>query len=158
MRQNVWLTLVTCPAHCVDRELRKAIEHLRELVRVLKEQQERDERILLNDHQRIRLAAKAKQLTGDFLEATTILFPPETILVWHRKLIARRYDGSENHRNSGRPKISQEISDLVIRVKKENPHWAMHEFGITSCTSDTRSARPRSRTSSLRTAMIRNRI
>jgi hypothetical protein len=35
MKQNRWLTLVTCPAYCVDRELWKAIEYLKEQVRVL---------------------------------------------------------------------------------------------------------------------------
>jgi len=39
------------------------------------------------------------------------------------RCIAQRYDGSENCKNPGRPKISQEITGLVIRFKKENPHW-----------------------------------
>jgi len=77
----------------------------------------------LNDRQRIRLAAKAKRLTRELLEATTVLFTPETMLGWYRKLIAQKYDGSENCKNPGRPRISQEIIDLVIRFKKENPHW-----------------------------------
>jgi len=123
MKENLWLTLVTCLAYCVDKELWKAIDYLKEQVQVLKEQQEKDKRILLNDQQRIRLAAKAKRLTRELLEATTALFTPETVLGWYRKLIAQKYDGSENCRNPGRPKISQEISDLVIRFKKENPHW-----------------------------------
>lgn len=123
MKLNLWLTLVTCLAYCVDRELWKAIDYLKEQVRVLKEQQEKDKRILLNDRQRIRLAAKAIRLTRELLEATTVLFTPDTILGWYRKLIAEKYDGSENCKNPGRPRISQEITDLVIRFKKENPHW-----------------------------------
>jgi len=123
MKENLWLTLVTCLAYCVDRELWKAIDYLKEQVRVLKEQQEKDKRILLNDQQRIRLAAKAKCLTRELLEATTVLFTPETVLGWYRKLIAQKYDGSEHRKNPGRPRISQEIIDLVIRFKKENPHW-----------------------------------
>jgi hypothetical protein len=78
MKENLWLTLVTCLAYCVDKEIWKAIEYLKEQVRVLKEQQEKDKRILLNDHQRIRLAAKAKRLTRELLEATTVLFTPDT--------------------------------------------------------------------------------
>jgi putative transposase len=123
MKQNLWLTLVTCLAYCVDKELWKAIDYLKEQVRVLKEQQEKDKRILLNDRQRIRLAAKAKRLTRELLEATTALFTPDTILGWYRKLVAQKYDGSKNCQNPGRSKISQEITDLVIRFKKENPHW-----------------------------------
>jgi hypothetical protein len=57
MKENLWLTLVTCLAYCVDKELWKAINYLKEQVRVLKEQQEKDKRILLNDQQRTRLAA-----------------------------------------------------------------------------------------------------
>jgi hypothetical protein len=53
---------------CLDQELWKAIEYLKEQVRVLKEQQEKDKRILLDTHQRMRLAAKAKQLTRELLE------------------------------------------------------------------------------------------
>jgi hypothetical protein len=57
-------------------------DYLKEQVRVLKEQQEKDKRILLNDQQRIRLAAKAKRLTRELLEATTVLFTPDTLLGW----------------------------------------------------------------------------
>ena len=123
MKQNLWLTLVTCLAYCLDKELWKAVEYLKEQVRVLTEQQEEDQRILLNDQQRMRLAAKATRLPRRLLEETTVLFTPDTILGWHRRLIAQKHDGSDNGRNPGRPKISQEISDLVIRFKEENPHW-----------------------------------
>ncbi len=58
MKQHLWLTMMTCLAYCVDKELWKAIDYLKEQVRVLKEQQEKDKRILLNDLQRIRLAQR----------------------------------------------------------------------------------------------------
>lgn len=41
MKENLWLTLVTCLAYCVDKELWKAIDYLKEQVGVLKEQQEK---------------------------------------------------------------------------------------------------------------------
>ena len=44
MKQNLWLTLVMCLAYCVDKELWKAIDYLKEQVRVLKEQHEKDTR------------------------------------------------------------------------------------------------------------------
>jgi hypothetical protein len=40
MKQKLWLTLVTYLAYCVDKELWKAIDYLKEQVRVLQEQQE----------------------------------------------------------------------------------------------------------------------
>jgi putative transposase len=63
-----------------------------------------------------------KRLTRELLEATTILFTPETVLGWYRKLIAQKYDGSENCKNPETEDFA-EIIDLVIRFKKENPHW-----------------------------------
>jgi putative transposase len=123
MKRNLWLTMVTCLAYCLDQELWKAIDYLKEQVLVLKEQQEKDKRILLSNHQRMRLAAKAKQLTRELLEQTTVLFTPESVLSWYRKLIAQKYDGSKNCKHLGRPRTSQEIVDLVIRFKQENPRW-----------------------------------
>ncbi len=123
MKQNLWLALVTCLAFCVDRELWKAMDYLKEQVRVLKEQKEKDERILLNDQQRISLAAQGQAPDARTPGATTGLFTPDTVLGWYRKLIAQKYDGSGNRKNPGRPRMSQEIIDLVIRFKKENPHW-----------------------------------
>jgi hypothetical protein len=71
----------------------------------------------------MRLAAKAKQLPRGLPEQTTVLFTPETVLSWYRRLIAQKYDGGQNCKNPGRPKISQEITNLVIRFKQENPRW-----------------------------------
>lgn len=123
MKQKVWLALITCLAYCVDKELYKAIDYLREQVRVLIEQQEKDKRILLDNHQRRRLAIKAKRLTRKLLEDTTVLFTPDTILGWYRRLIAQKYDGSKNCKNPGRPRISEEIVELVLQFKRENPPW-----------------------------------
>jgi len=35
MKKDLWITVVTYPAYCVDKELYKAIDYLREQVRVL---------------------------------------------------------------------------------------------------------------------------
>ena len=124
MKQKLWLTLVTCLAYCIDEELYKAIDYLREQVRVLLEHQEKeDRRILLSNSQRMRVAAKAKRLSRKMLEQCTELFTPDTVMRWYRKLIAEKYDGSQNRTYAGRPQIAQEIVDLVIRFKEENPRW-----------------------------------
>jgi len=68
MKQRLWLSLVTCVAYCIDRELCKAIDYFREQVRVLVEhQEEQDKRILLTNSQRMRVAAKAKRLSRKML-------------------------------------------------------------------------------------------
>jgi len=43
-------------------------------------------------------------------------------LCWHRRLIAQKYDGSRQ-RGRGRPRKSEEIEDLVVRMAKENRSW-----------------------------------
>ena len=47
---------------------------------------------------------------------------PETILRWHRKFIAIKYDGSAN-RKPGRPRVTEEIRRLTVRMALENPGW-----------------------------------
>ena len=47
---------------------------------------------------------------------------PETLLAWHRRLIAQKYDGS-GKRGCGRPRKSGEIEDLVVRMAKKNRSW-----------------------------------
>jgi transposase InsO family protein len=129
MKQQLWLTMVTCLAYCIDRELYHAIDYLKEQVRVLIEQQEKqNKRILLTNRQRMRVAAKAKQLSQEMLYKTTVLFTPETVMGWYRKLIAQKYDGRLNRRKVGRPQITQEIIHLVIRFKKQHRRWGYQKI------------------------------
>jgi len=72
-----------------------AIEYLREENRVLREQVG-ERRLRLNDDQRRRLAAKAKGLGRKLLAEVATIVTPETLLRWHRKLVAEKYDGSGN--------------------------------------------------------------
>ena len=124
MKEKLWITLDTYLAYCMDKELYKAIDYLWEQVRVLVEQQEKqNKRILLTNRQRMRVAAKAKRLSRKMLAQCTVLFTPDTILGWFRKLIAEKYDGRKNRKKPGRPQISQEIVRLVIKFKEENPRW-----------------------------------
>ena len=48
---------------------------------------------------------------------------PETILTWYRKLIAAKFDGSKQRAYPGRPAVSQEITELVVRMARENSSW-----------------------------------
>ena len=64
MKNKLWLTLITYFAYCIDKELYKAIDYLKEQVQVLIEQQEKqNKRILLTNHQRMRIASRAKRLS-----------------------------------------------------------------------------------------------
>jgi len=48
---------------------------------------------------------------------------PETILGWYRRLIGRKFDGSRCRAYPGRPPIGHELSELVVRMARENPSW-----------------------------------
>ena len=101
MKQKLLITLITYLAYCIDKELYKAIDYLREQVRVLVEQQEKqNKRILLTNSQRMRVAAKGKRLSRRMLERCTVLFTADTIIGWYNKLIAEKYDGSVQARQS----------------------------------------------------------
>lgn len=124
LKQNLWLMVATCIAYCVNKELYKAIDYLREQVRVLVEQQEKQgKRILLTNKQRMRIAAKAKKLSRKMLEKCTELYTPDTILGWYRKLIAQKYNGIANRKKIGRPRIAKEVVILALNLKKDNPRW-----------------------------------
>lgn len=48
---------------------------------------------------------------------------PGTILAWHRRLIANKFDGSKNRKKPGRPRIAKEIEELVVALAKDNRSW-----------------------------------
>ena len=98
-----------------------ALEYLREENRVLREQLGR-RRIRFTDEQRIRLAEKAKGLGRKALREIATLVTPETLLAWHRKLVAQKYDGSAR-RGPGRPQVMKEIRKLVVEMAQQNRSW-----------------------------------
>ncbi|MCA9321609.1 MAG: integrase core domain-containing protein [Planctomycetes bacterium] len=77
-------------------------------------------RVRLTDSQHRRLAAKAKaigrKLPGDFATIVT----PDTLLRWHRRLIAQKWT---NQAGTGRPGVMKAIEGLAVRMAKENPSW-----------------------------------
>src|SRR3954452_2224908 len=98
------------------------IEYLREENRVLREQLG-DRHLRLNDDQRRRLAVRAQGLGRKLLTEVASIVTPETLLAWHRKLIAQKYDGS-SQRGPGRPRTASEIEALVLRLAEENRDWS----------------------------------
>lgn len=113
--------LIASGAGWLNQKQQHAIDYLMEENRVLREQLGH-RRLRLNDDQRRRLAAKAKKLGRKVLSQVANIVPPETLLAWHRRLIANKYDGS-SHRTPGRPLTSKEITSLVIQMANENRSW-----------------------------------
>src|SRR6187200_990355 len=105
----------------MNQHQQQAIEYLREENKVLREQLG-GRRIRFTDEQRRRLAAKAKGLGRRVLHELATIVTPETLLAWHRKLIARKYDGSKQ-RGPGRPRTQNEIQQWVVRMATENRDW-----------------------------------
>ena len=68
------------------------------------------------------MAAKAKGLGRKVLVELGTIVTPETLLAWHRRLIAQKYDGSKK-RGPGRPRTAEEIETLVVRLANENRTW-----------------------------------
>ena len=81
-------------------------------------------RILLNDDQRRRLAVKGRVLGRKRLEEVGTLFTPDTILRWHRLLVAKKWDYSERRKSVGRPRIRRSDRGLDSTVRRgQNPSW-----------------------------------
>jgi putative transposase len=97
------------------------IDYLREENRVLREQLG-GRRMRFNDGQRRRLAAKAKRLGRRLLAEVATIVTPETLMAWHRRLIAIKYDGSAQ-RGPGRPKTAVDLEALVVKLAEENRDW-----------------------------------
>ena len=113
--------LVISMAGWINERQQQVIEYLVEENRVLREQIG-SRRMRFTDDQRRRLAARAKKLGRKVLAQVVTIVTPETLLGWHRRLIAKKYDGS-TYRTPGRPKTLAEISELVVRMAEENRTW-----------------------------------
>jgi putative transposase len=113
--------LVVSIAGWMNQRQRQVTEYLVEENRVLREQIG-NRRMRFSDSQRCRLAVKAKKLSRKILGEVATIVTPATLLAWHQRLIAKKYDGSAN-RKPGRPRTPAEISDLVIRMAEENRSW-----------------------------------
>lgn len=121
MSTQLWQLILVALAGWINRQQQSVIDYLQEENRVLREHCGTN-RLRFTDDQRRRLAAKAKAVGRKMLSDIGTIVTPDTLLRWHRKLIARKYDGSAI-RGSGRPGVMQEIRQLVVRMAKENPTW-----------------------------------
>jgi putative transposase len=52
-----------------------------------------------------------------------LIVTPQTVLRWHRDLVARRWAAKSRHKHPGRPRTHRSITASVLRLAKENPSW-----------------------------------
>jgi hypothetical protein len=90
----------------------------------------------LDDEQRRRLAVRAKQLGRRVPAEVATIVTPDTLLRWHRKLIAEKYDGSTK-RGPGRRTKATDLAALIVRMATENRDWGYRRIQGALSNLDT---------------------
>jgi putative transposase len=114
--------LIAMVAGWVQRHQQQVIAYLIEENRVLKAQLG-GRQLRLTDTERRRLATLAHPLGRTRLKDMATLVTPDTLMRWYKQLIAQKFDGSTMRRPCGRPRIAEEVEQLVVRMAEENPSW-----------------------------------
>src|SRR5919109_5095240 len=106
--------LLAMLAGWLQRHQQQVITYLQEENRVLKAQLG-GRRLRLTNTDRRRLAALAHPLGRQRLREVATLVTPDTLLRWYQRLIAQKFDGSTLRRHLGRPRVAEEVEQLVVR-------------------------------------------
>jgi transposase InsO family protein len=109
--------LPTCD-HAKDTE----ILALRHQITVL-QRQLHGEKVRFDPCDRAFLAALLHRLPRDVLRRVRLLVRPETILRWHRDLVAHRHAVASRPKRAGRPRTVRSVRILVLRLARENSSW-----------------------------------
>ena len=104
----------------LDRREREVLAYLREENRLLRRQLG-SRRLRLTDDDRRRLAARAHRLGRRALREVASIVTPDTLLRWHRQLIARKW--TFQRRPTRRHHVLADIHRLVVRMATDNPTW-----------------------------------
>src|SRR5881397_1905100 len=116
-----WKHLLAYITGTVDQELLLRNAYLVTENRILRNQIKG--RVRLSDGERKALAEIGKKLGKQALAEVASIVTPDTILAWHRKLVAQKFDGSKQRQAPGRPKIDAELEALVVRMAQEHRSW-----------------------------------
>jgi transposase InsO family protein len=117
---NPFACLMICVAGWINRNQQVVIEYLQEEIRGLKELLGKKPRF--NDGQRRRLVTKARRLGRKPLDRFVSFVTSNTLLAWHRRLVAQKYDGRVV-RKAGRPTTACEVKALILKLARENRSW-----------------------------------
>ena len=117
---NVFALLRLLPMSSRDKDAE--ILALRHQLSVLQRQLGPD-RVRFTPGDRALLAALLHRLPRDVLKRLHLVVRPDTVLRWHRDVIARRHAHRSRPRRPGRPRTVRSIRVLVLRLVRENPGW-----------------------------------
>src|ERR671923_3049475 len=107
-----WKQLLAYITGTVDQELLVRNEYLVTENRILRNQLKG--RVRLSDGERIALAEIGQKLGKQALKEVATIVKPDTILAWHRRLVAQKFDGSPQRKTPGRPLLDPEVEALII--------------------------------------------
>jgi hypothetical protein len=113
--------LLMIAAGWVHRHQLIVIEFLQPENRLLKDRL-RGRRIRFTDAERALLARKAKAVGRKALFELDTVVSPDTLLRWHRWLVAQKWNFAER-RSVGRLGIMRQLSELIVRTAQENRGW-----------------------------------
>lgn len=105
-----WKHLLAYITGTVDQELLRRHEYLVTENRILRNQIQG--RLRLSNGEPQALAEIGQKLGKKVLEEVATIVTPDTILAWHRKLVAQKFDGSKQRKPPGRPTIDQAVEAL----------------------------------------------
>src|SRR6266516_4440271 len=105
-----------------DRAKDAEILALRHQIMVL-ERQLHGQKVRFTPADRAFLAALLHRLPRAMLRRIRLLVRPETVLRWHRDLIARHHARVSRPKRVGRPPTVRSIRALVLRLARDNSSW-----------------------------------
>ena len=117
---NVFALLRLLPVSSRDKDAE--ILALRHQLSVLQRQLGPD-RVRFTPADRALLAALLHRLPRDVLKRLHLVVRPDTVLRWHRDVVARRHAQRSRPRHPGRPRTAHSVRILELRLVRENPGW-----------------------------------
>jgi transposase len=117
-RLFAWLVLLTRNDASKDVEILVLRHHLSVLQRQLG-----PDRVRFTRGDGALLAALLHRLPRDVLKRLHLVVRPDTVLRWHRDVVARRHARRSRPWHPGRPPTVRSVRVLVLRLVRENPGW-----------------------------------
>ena len=122
--------LVVVFAGWMNRQQQAVIEYLQTENEILKSQFKR-RRLRLTDEDRCRLAVKGRALGRKLLTEVACIVTPDTILAWHRRLVALKW--TFRRRTLGRPPAADAIRALIVALASNGSNWGLHRAFEIGC-------------------------